>query len=195
MFNWFYWTINFGALSSIITTNIEKYHSFWLAYLIPMLVFTGSIAVLLFGRRYYIQNPPHGSLLIRASRVSIAAIQIRRRLGKQNDRNHILDYAKEMPSTTSDDSSPTTTESSHNRFIEDLKQALRACRVFAFYPFYWISYNQLSNNMISQAAQMNTGISSISSYLNHRRSIKRLICLFFQAFFRMIFYRILIRSY
>ena len=163
MFNWFYWTINFGALSSIVTTNIEKYYTFWLAYLVPMLVFTGSIAVLFLGRDRYIRKPPRGSLLVRAARVVVSAFQLRWRLGKQPNREHILDYVKETPSLTDrEDNDMTVAESSHNRFIDDLKQALSACRVFAFYPFYWISYNQISNNMISQAGQMNVGAFSVT---------------------------------
>lgn len=158
MFNWFYWTINIGALSSIITTNIEKYSSFWLAYLVPAVVFTGSMVVLFFGRRKFILKPPSGSLLVRAARVTWMAIRVRLRLGKQPDRPHLLDYAKENPSS---DDSATSASSSHNQFIDDLKQAWRACYVFAFYPFYWISYNQLSNNMVSQAAQMNVGQSIV----------------------------------
>lgn len=147
LFNWFYWTINIGALSSIITTNIEKYHSFWLAYLIPLFVFTGSISVLIIGRQKYIRKPPSGSLLLRAIRVTIAAIQIRWRLGPKSNHTHILDYAKESG----------TIESDHNEFIDDLKKAMNSCRVFAFYPFYWVCYNQLAGNMVSQAAQMNVG--------------------------------------
>lgn len=163
MFSWFYWTINIGALSSIITTNIEKYYTFWLAYLIPTLVFTGSIAVLLFGRHRYIQKPPSGSLLVRAARVVMSAVQLRWRLGKQPNREHILDYVKETPAVKDGDShEATVTDLSYNRFIDDLKQALSACRVFAFYPFYWVSYNQLSNNMVSQAAQMYVGRFSLS---------------------------------
>lgn len=33
----FYWVVNVGALSPLITTNVEAKHSFWLAYLIPLM--------------------------------------------------------------------------------------------------------------------------------------------------------------
>src|SRR5206468_792717 len=45
-----------------------------------------------------------------------------------------------------------------DNFVNDLKSALEACRVFLFYPIYWCCYNQLSNNLVSQAATMNTGL-------------------------------------
>ncbi|CAF3732827.1 unnamed protein product [Rotaria socialis] len=157
MFNWFYWSINLGGLSAIITTNIEKYHSFWLAYFLPMIIFTGSIAVLTFARHRYIRKAPTGSLIIRASRVITRAIQMRRKLSKEVKYQHFLDYAKENPLSSTHDDTESVIESNNRQFIEDLKQALRACRVFAFYPFYWICYNQLGGNMVSQAAQMNVG--------------------------------------
>ena len=153
LFNWFYWAINLGALSSLLTTNIEKYHSFWLAYLMPLIVFIGSIIVLLVGRHRYIRNPPSGSLILRAFRVIKTAIQMRWKLGKQDDKKHFLDYAKEIESPNDKE----ITKQNVNQFIEDLKQGIRACRVFAFYPFYWVCYNQLVGNLTSQAAQMNVG--------------------------------------
>ncbi|UJR17373.1 hypothetical protein I4U23_004268 [Adineta vaga] len=157
MFNWFYWAINIGAISSIATTNIEKYHSFWLAYLVPLVVFTGSIVVLIFGRKRYILSPPTGSLLLRAGRVLIKAIRMRSQLGKQYDRPALLDYAKETPPSTNENEEERIAIMNDNQFIDDLKQAGRACRVFLFYPFYWICYNQLGTNLVSQAAQMNVG--------------------------------------
>lgn len=45
IFNWFYWAINIGSLSAIATTNCEKYVGFWLAYLIPLIMFFGECAV------------------------------------------------------------------------------------------------------------------------------------------------------
>lgn len=37
LFMWFYWVVNIGALSPLITVNVEAHHSFWLAYLIPLM--------------------------------------------------------------------------------------------------------------------------------------------------------------
>ncbi len=34
------------------------------------------------------------------------------------------------------------------------RRGFAACAVFAFYPLYWLTYNQLNNNLISQAAVM-----------------------------------------
>lgn len=157
MFNWFYWAINIGALSLIATTNIEKYLSFWLAYLVPTVVFVGTIAVLIIGRNKYVQKPPAGSLMVRAIRVVIASIRIRWKLGKQPDRANLLDYAKETPVSDKPDENEIIEIENKNKFIDDLKQALKACRVFLFYPFYWICYNQFGTNLVSQAAQMNVG--------------------------------------
>ena len=158
MFNWFYWAINIGALSLIATTNIEKYHSFWLAFLVPTVVFIGAIVVLFFGRNKYVQKPPMGSLIIRAAKVMMTAIRIRRTIGKQPDRGSLLDYAKDIPSVNNENEyEQPVIDSSNNAFIDDLKKAIRACRVFLFYPFYWACYNQFGSNLVSQAAQMNVG--------------------------------------
>ena len=157
MFNWFYWAINWGALSSIITTNIEKYHSFSLAYLLPATVFVGAIVILIFGRNRLIRKAPNGSLVLRAFQLTTRAIRMRWKLGRQDNCQHILDYAKENLSSTAHNSIETVDGLNNNQFIEDLKQAWSACRVFSVYPFYWICYNQLVGNLISQAAQMNVG--------------------------------------
>lgn len=37
LFMWFYWIVNVGALSPLITVNVEAKVSFWLAYLIPLM--------------------------------------------------------------------------------------------------------------------------------------------------------------
>jgi proton-dependent oligopeptide transporter, POT family len=39
-------------------------------------------------------------------------------------------------------------------FVEELKRALRACKVFALYPVFWVCYGQFSSNFVTQASQM-----------------------------------------
>jgi POT family proton-dependent oligopeptide transporter len=41
-----------------------------------------------------------------------------------------------------------------DHFIDELKRALVACRVFCFFPIYWVVYGQFSGNFVTQAAQM-----------------------------------------
>ena len=37
VFMWYYWAANIGGLSTLMTVVIEQRHSFWLAYLFPLL--------------------------------------------------------------------------------------------------------------------------------------------------------------
>lgn len=42
------------------------------------------------------------------------------------------------------------------KFVTDLQRGLIACRIFAFYPILWVCHLQINNNLVSQAAQMET---------------------------------------
>lgn len=39
-------------------------------------------------------------------------------------------------------------------WVDEVRRGLKACTVFLWYPVYWLSYNQMTNNLISQAATM-----------------------------------------
>jgi len=41
-----------------------------------------------------------------------------------------------------------------DQFVDEIKRALIACRVFVFFPIYWVVYGQMLNNFISQAGTM-----------------------------------------
>jgi POT family proton-dependent oligopeptide transporter len=42
-------------------------------------------------------------------------------------------------------------------WVEEVRRGLMACKVFLWYPLYWLSYGQMTNNLTSQAATMDLG--------------------------------------
>ena len=133
----FYLCINIGSLSSIATTLIERDVGFWCAYLLPLCMFVVGYFVLLLGKRRYVVRPPQGSVIIHAFR----AIWIGARNGWR------LDVAKPSWQETHGRRYRTPWD---DVFVEELKRALIACKVFLFYPVYWTVYNQMMNNFVSQ---------------------------------------------
>ncbi|KAK8004013.1 transmembrane protein 32 [Apiospora arundinis] len=124
LFMWFYWIVNVGALSPLITVNVEAKHSFWLAYLIPLMA------------------PP----LLDAARVTAAAW---REKGFENAKPSALQangklaaypFAREARYTDS--------------YVAEVQRGLRSCKMFLFLPFYFVCWIQIWNNLISQAGQM-----------------------------------------
>ncbi|KAF9172974.1 peptide transporter ptr2 [Mortierella sp. AD011] len=144
IFNWFYWSINLGSLSAIITTNVEKYYAFWLAYLIPLIVFNGAVIALWVGRNKVVKTPPRGSVLLEAFRAFGIALK--------NGRN--LDAAKPSVIQTRNPEAAMTRITWDDIFIDELRLTLKACAIFCFYPFYWVIYNQITSNLTSQAGTM-----------------------------------------
>jgi len=41
-----------------------------------------------------------------------------------------------------------------DQWVDEVKRGFAACSVFLWYPLYWLTYNQLNNNLTSQAATM-----------------------------------------
>ncbi|KAI8993657.1 POT family-domain-containing protein [Pilobolus umbonatus] len=145
IFNTFYWSVNVGSLSAIATTSIEKQVGFWAAYLLPTLMFIPGILVIFLGRKRYVQYPPRGSVFLEAFKV----LKLSRSVGgMDNTKPSIL--AGIHPEMTSD-------ITWDDVFVDELKRTLKACIVFLWYPIYWLSYNQMSGNLVSQAATMNMG--------------------------------------
>ncbi|KAJ2716692.1 peptide transporter ptr2 [Coemansia spiralis] len=160
IFAWFYWAINVGSLSSIATTELEHNVDFWPAFLLPTLMFVVCIGVFWAGRSKYICIPPNGSIVVEATRCLAAGAKLARASKKSGivltdadgKRSSWLEYAKpsnmvEVP--------PGVTWS--DRFVDKLRSALKACKVFLFFPVFWLCYGQMTNTLITQAGEMNTG--------------------------------------
>lgn len=142
IYSLYYWCINLGCLSGLATTFIEKDVGFWDAYLLPFCVLWIALAGLILGRRKFVDRPPEGSILPSAFRAFLYATRERFNM---------------------DAAQPEHQRRKHGRvvnwdaeFINELKQGLMACRVFAAYPILWLCHNQINTNLISQAGQMET---------------------------------------
>jgi proton-dependent oligopeptide transporter, POT family len=141
MYTWFYWAINIGGLSSMATTQLEANVGFWAAYLLPFCVFFLAVFVLVIGRKRYVTRPPRGSIVLYAFKVIWIGL-----------RNRTLEAAK--PSYQEGVGGHKYKTHWNDLFVDEIRRALVACRIFIFFPIYWVCYNQMLNNLISQAAEM-----------------------------------------
>lgn len=137
LFMWFYWVVNVGALSPLITVNVEARASFWLAFLIPLLwvlvfelVFSCadfcsaiilSAMVFLAGQKRYVRIPPTGSPIVDACRVLNI---VRQEKSFQNATPSALRESGRLERYCFA-SSPRYTD----RYVTDVQRGFRSCRV------------------------------------------------------------------
>ncbi|KAG9230292.1 putative peptide transporter PTR2 [Amylocarpus encephaloides] len=137
----FYTCINIGALSLLATPYMERDIGFWSAYLLCLCMFAVGTTVVILGRKFYVVRPPQGSVITDAFKAIWIMIK-----------NRNMDAPKN--SLADDFGRAGVVYPWNDLFIDELKRALIACRVFVFYPIYWVVYGQFSGNFVSQAAQM-----------------------------------------
>ncbi|OAA78569.1 Oligopeptide transporter [Akanthomyces lecanii RCEF 1005] len=135
----FYWCINIGALSLMATPFMELYAGFWTAFLMCFCMFNVGILVLVLRRKSYIIRPPQGSIITDAFKAIGMMIA-----GRSTD-------APKNAWRAAHGKSPVHWD---DHFVDELKRALRACKVFMFYPIFWVCYGQFSSNFVTQAEQM-----------------------------------------
>lgn len=134
----FYVCINIGSLSVLATPYMEHKlaWSFSSAYLLCLCMFFVGFTVLVLGRNKYVIQPPKGSIITNAFKAVWMMI-------KNRDTN-----APKQSYQTAKGNKVTVPWDDH--FIEELKRALVACKVFTFFPVFWVVYSQFSTNFVSQ---------------------------------------------
>jgi proton-dependent oligopeptide transporter, POT family len=99
---------------------------FWSAYLLSLIMFVIGTFVLIAGKRKYVIRPPKGSVIVHCFKVIWIALRSENGL---NAAKPSFRHTRQFPW---DDT-----------FIEELRRALVACKVFLFFPLYWLVYNQV----------------------------------------------------
>ena len=139
---------------------LESQIDFWVAYLLPTCMFAVAIIVFISGTRFYYRPKPTESVIMKAfSVIGFARKQAKLPENKQarKECKDVLDFAKrnsEIPSASTWDTTTLQKVKWTDRFVDELKEAVMACKIFIPLSIYWVCYNQLSNNLISQAAVM-----------------------------------------
>ncbi|KAF2708985.1 PTR2-domain-containing protein [Pleomassaria siparia CBS 279.74] len=156
IFLYFYMFINAGSLlGQISMVYVEKYVGFWLSFLLPTILFSCCPLVLWFCRNRYHKSPPTGSVLIRAikllklaqkGRWSINPITTRKNLKADN-------FWEDVKPSHLGANKPAWMEFD-DAWVDQVARGLRACSCFTWIPLYWLSYNQMNNNLTSQASTM-----------------------------------------
>ncbi|KJX99269.1 MFS peptide transporter Ptr2 like protein [Zymoseptoria brevis] len=136
----FYACINIGCLSLLATPFMEKYKGFWTAYLMCFIMFSLGVVVLILCRGKYIDRPPQGRVITDSFKAIGMMIANRNTNAAKPSWRAANGKTKAVPW--------------NDHFVEELKRALRACKVFTFYPVFWVCYGQFSSNFVSQAGQM-----------------------------------------
>ncbi|KAI0084620.1 PTR2-domain-containing protein [Irpex rosettiformis] len=159
IYMYFYLFINIGALvGQIGMTYAEKYVGFYLAYTLPTAMFAITPFVLYFGRNKYRRSPPTGSVLGQSIRIWRQAMKGRWtanpvKLFKNMTAADFWEGAKPSNFVKGERPSWVTFD---DQWVDEVKRGFKACTVFCWYPIYWLTYNQLNNNLTSQAATMST---------------------------------------
>ncbi|EJD43873.1 proton-dependent oligopeptide transport family protein [Auricularia subglabra TFB-10046 SS5] len=161
IYMYFYLFINIGALIGQITmTYAEKFVGFWLAFTLPTVVFLLSPIVLFIGRNRYVRSPPAGSVLSKSLRVlrycakgKISWNPVR--TYKNLSAPEFFERAKPSNVTAVEGAKPKWM-TFDDQWVDEVRRGFKACAVFAWMPIYWLTYNQLNNNLVAQAATMQT---------------------------------------
>lgn len=159
IYMYFYLFINVGALvGQVCMTYADKYVGFWLAYLLPTVIFLLCPVVLYLGRNRYVKSPPSGSVFGLVLRTWSFLMQGRWSLNPYTTFRNMT--ALDMWDGAKPSNLPSPRRPAWMTFdeqgVDELKRGLKACEVFLWYPVFYLVMNQLNTNLTSQAATMST---------------------------------------
>ncbi|RYP42684.1 hypothetical protein DL767_000053 [Monosporascus sp. MG133] len=100
----------------------------------------------------YVRRPPTGSVLGKAT--SLFFLAWKKNGYKLRSKGGFWEAVKPSKIPESERPSWMTFD---DAWVDEVRRGFKACSVFVWFPIYWLSYGQLNNNLISQAATMELG--------------------------------------
>ncbi|KAK4574448.1 hypothetical protein LTR86_001289 [Recurvomyces mirabilis] len=148
MFLYFYGFINIGSIiGQVAMVYAERYVGFWLAFLLPTVMFCIAPIILAVMQKKYNLREPTGSVFGKFTKLTSYAM-------KNGGYKHVgkADFWERVkPSRIQNKPSWMTFD---DAWVDEIARGVKACSVFSFYPLWWLAYNQIDGNLVSQAATM-----------------------------------------
>ncbi|KAI1880373.1 hypothetical protein JX265_001994 [Neoarthrinium moseri] len=140
IYNLFYWATNVASLSSVPSTFLEKDFDFWVAYLFAACSLLISVGLLVIFRSKLVKVSPQGNRLPTAAKVILCAMRNGWKMNNAKPSHQLSVYGKVV--------------SWDDEFVDELVMGLSTCRVLLSFAIFYLCINQMYNNLISQAGQM-----------------------------------------
>ena len=157
VYHYFYLFINIGALIGQISMSYaERFVGFWLAFLLPTIMFLTCPLVLVLCKKHYKLTPPQGSVFGKSMKLFFLANKGRWSFNLYKTHKRLHDgtfWTSVRPSNFSPETRPKWM-TFDDAWADEVGRGFAACSVFCLLPLYWLTYNQLNNNLTSQAAVM-----------------------------------------
>lgn len=154
---YFYLLVNCGSLTgSVAMVYSEHFVGFWLSFTLPTICYLICPLVLMYFKKTYKLSPPTGSVMGKALHVFRFAWTHRdRKTGAFKDAGF---WDRVKPSALRARGEPVPAWMTFDDlWIDELRRGLVACKVFLWYPLYFLAYNQMLNNLVSQAGTLQLG--------------------------------------
>ncbi|KAK7990756.1 hypothetical protein PG990_015036 [Apiospora arundinis] len=137
---WFYLLINVGGFMNVATAYIEKYIGWWLAFLVPLILYLPLPFLLWYLFKRLILHPPGGSNLPDCFRV--VGVCLKKGGIMKIGRKGWWDAAK--PSVMAARGQPITCNW-NDQFVEDVKKTFQATGIFCFFPIQYLNDNGIGS--------------------------------------------------
>lgn len=143
IYSLYFWIGNVGSLSWFGTVFIEKRYSFAEAYGLTLGLMVIALVMLVAGKRWYVQVSHEDNLIVpQATKIVACAVKNGFKM-KCADPDYQLERHQKTVSWTSN-------------MVGELTRGLRGCRVLLTFVMFYVCFDQMQNNLISQAGQMDT---------------------------------------
>ncbi|KAI0129181.1 POT family protein [Xylariales sp. AK1849] len=154
----YYFFINVGSVvGQISMVYAERYVGFWLAFTLPTVLFLFCPVVMIWCKNKYVKQAPTGSVFGKV--LGVLGLAMKRRWSW----NPVRMIRNLRSPGFWDAAKPSKIEvkpawmTFDDAWVDEVRRGFKACKVFCWYPIYWLAYNQLNNNLVSQAATMKLG--------------------------------------
>ncbi|GKT47700.1 peptide transporter PTR2 [Colletotrichum spaethianum] len=177
----FYAFINVGAFFSIAVVYIEKYHSFWLAYLVPGIVYFLLPVLLAATYKRTVRIPPQGSDLNRFVKITTTGIKASK--GNIFSKNF---WQNIKPTTLAERG---VHVSYSEKDVDDARRTWQAVQIFLYIPVWYLNDGGVGNVQSNQGAAM-TSDGAPNDLLSH---FNPLVIIIFSPFMANVVYPFLER--
>ncbi|KAG9187609.1 hypothetical protein G6011_05480 [Alternaria panax] len=143
IYNLYFWIGNVGALSAFPCVYIERHYGFAPSYALGLGCIVIALLMLVLGKRCFVNPPQEVDVVIPAAKVLSCAVRNGFRMKRADPLYQRTQKGNEV--------------SWSGQFVDEIARALGACRVLLAFIVFYICFDQMQNNLISQASNMNTG--------------------------------------